>query len=220
MALSEREQLELFANWWKENGTALAVTIVVSVAAYFGWTAWKNHAQTQAEKASAIYQELLDAMDKEGNIQAHLEKANTLKNEYASTFYGPAARLLLAEQAMKDGQLAVAAEELKAVVAARPDEVVLITARLRLARVLYAQEQYEEALKQLEGSVPEAYTSLYAELRGDIQLAQGKPAEARASWQSALDALEGDTKEGDKKFRSQGPGVQTLEMKINSVNAP
>lgn len=215
MALSEKEQIELFSSWWKENGMAVVVTVVVTVAAYFGWNAWKKHEQTQAEKASALYQELLDAKQQEGGIQAHLEKAKQLKNDYPGTFYGAAVGLLLAEQAVKDGQLDNAAQHLKDTVAAKPEESLLLTARLRLARVLYAQGLYDEAAKQLEGEVPAAFEALYAELRGDVQLAQGKMADARSSYQAALKAMMGEDEKAPKSM-----DTQVLEMKISSIAAP
>lgn len=214
MALSEKEQIELFTSWWKENGTAVVVTVVITVAAYFGWTAWKNHKESQAEKASALYQELLDAKQKEGGIQAHLDKAKQLKNDYPGTFYGAAVGLLLAEQAVKDGQLDNAAQHLKDTVAAKPEESLLLTARLRLARVLYAQGQYDEAIKQLAGEIPPAFEALFAELRGDVQLAQGKAAEARASYQAALKLM------SSNENTAKGMDAQVLEMKINSIAAP
>ena len=60
-------------------------------------------------------------------------------------------------------------------------------ARLRLAGVLLDEKKYDEALKVLSAKSGEGYTMLFSDLRGDVLTAQGKPAEARAAYQAALD---------------------------------
>ena len=62
-------------------------------------------------------------------------------------------------------------------------------ARLRLAAELLDAKAYDEALKQLAGSLPKEFEPLAADRKGDIHLAQGKRDEARAEYQKAWSAL-------------------------------
>jgi histidyl-tRNA synthetase len=60
-------------------------------------------------------------------------------------------------------------------------------ARLRLAGVLLDEKKYDEALKLLSVKTGDTFVMFYADLRGDVLGAQGKPAEARTAYQQALD---------------------------------
>ena len=67
-------------------------------------------------------------------------------------------------------------------------------ARLRLATVLLDDKAYDEALAQLQAPVDESFAARYADLKGDILLAQGKKEDARAAYKAAVAALEKATK--------------------------
>ena len=69
------------------------------------------------------------------------------------------------------------------------DEETSAVARLRLAAVRLDEKQYDEALRLLDAKHPPAFDGLYLDLRGDVMLAQGKTAEARAAYQDALAKL-------------------------------
>lgn len=60
-------------------------------------------------------------------------------------------------------------------------------ATTRLARIQLAQKDYDAALATLDTQLPESYKANVAELKGDIYLAQGDKAQARASYQAAAD---------------------------------
>ena len=203
---TEQEQIEAFGQWWKANGTFISVAVVVALSAYFGWTAWQKYQQTQATESSAIFQKII-----EGDKDAAL--IEQLKKDYPNTYYGQAVHLLQAEEAVTKGNLELAEQELTTLLDKKPDEVLAYTARLRLARVLFAEGKYDAALTHLTGDVSEAYTSLYAELKGDILAAQAQTERAAESYTAAIRSLpEGH---GDQK--------STIEMKLNNlgtVSAP
>jgi len=60
-------------------------------------------------------------------------------------------------------------------------------ARLRLASIRLDEKKFDEALKLLETKHSAALETLYADLRGDIMVAQGKTAEARAAYKMAIE---------------------------------
>jgi predicted negative regulator of RcsB-dependent stress response len=64
-------------------------------------------------------------------------------------------------------------------------------ARLRLAALLLDERAYDEALALLEEKPLESYAALYAAMRGDVLVAKGQPAAARAAYQLALDKASG-----------------------------
>ena len=66
-------------------------------------------------------------------------------------------------------------------------------AALRLAGLLLDEKQFDQALKVLDGKVPEAFIPLYADRRGDIYVAQNKMQEARKEFRLALEKLKEDT---------------------------
>jgi predicted negative regulator of RcsB-dependent stress response len=212
VARTEQEQIEAFSNWWKSNGTLVVAAVIISLSAYFGWSAWQKHQQTQSAEASILFQQILER--REGKAVASDEKptselADQLKNNYAKTYYGQAVRLLLAEEAVKNGKLESAEQELTALVAQKPDRVLAYMARLRLGRVLFAQGKYDEALTQLSKEVPDAYKTLFAELQGDVLVAQAQPDKAREAYMLALNSLpEGNTSQKG-----------TIEMKMNGIAA-
>ncbi|MDX1713508.1 MAG: tetratricopeptide repeat protein, partial [Halomonas venusta] len=71
---SEEEQLEVIKRWWKENGTSLIAGAVLAAAGVFGWNAWQNYQEGQAEAASVRYQQLVNMTA--GNTLADDQLAN------------------------------------------------------------------------------------------------------------------------------------------------
>jgi len=53
---------------------------------------------------------------------------------------------------------------------------------------------YDEALAQLQTAPDESLAARFADLKGDILVAQGKPAEARVAYTAAVEALATATK--------------------------
>jgi predicted negative regulator of RcsB-dependent stress response len=62
-----------------------------------------------------------------------------------------------------------------------------MVARVRLAAVLFDEKKYDDALKTLDAIKADTFTSLAADLKGDILAAQGRRDEARAAYQLAVD---------------------------------
>jgi len=186
----EQEQLEELKSWWKEHGTWVILGVVacaLAVAAYHGWNYYRH---TQAIAAVALYEQL-DRVEHAGDRAKVREIASQIVSKFGSTPYGAFAALSAARASFEDGDLADAKSRLAWVLEnARQDEIRDI-ARLRLAGVLLDEKNHAEALKLVEEAKPaESMTALYADLKGDILLAQRKRAEARSAYQLALDRSE------------------------------
>ncbi len=188
---TEEEQLEALKKWWRENGKSTVISLVVVLAAVFGWQGWQKQQLADIEAASIIYQNLLLAVstNSEGLSEtqqltaAHL--ADTLKADFPGSTYALYAALFKAQFAVNEGKLAVAAEELNWIVANDPDAELFLQANMRLARVYAAQGDYDRALALLAIDAG-AYATAYEETRGDIYSSQQQYQQALLAYQKAV----------------------------------
>lgn len=184
---TEEEQVEALKDWWKENGRSVIIGAVLALAAVFGWRYWQESTRAQAEDASTQYQMLLQRLD-EGEGREVVEIARRIIAEHANTPYAALASLSLAQQAVDQNDLDGAGAHLRWVMQnAKVDEVRKL-AQVRLARVLVAQGQTDEALQQVSGLGSGSFSALAEEVKGDAYLAQGRRADALRAYQAALAA--------------------------------
>ena len=81
--------------------------------------------------------------------------------------------------------------------------------RSRLARVQLDLGEHDKALATVADANSGSFKALFAEIRGDVLLAQGKDSEARAAYQLAADNL----------IPEQAGRRPLLEMKINDLQS-
>ncbi len=193
--LTEEEQIEALKSWWKDYGTVVLIAAVVGLGGFFGWNLYQNHGVEKASEASAVYEKLAVAMA-ESDSEISEEQASKLKqlaNEVialdSSSLYADFAALYLAKLAVQQQDYASAKSHLEKVSSRGANDSVKELARLRLARVLAASGDTEQALTLLSAKPSSAYSAAYAEAAGDILLAQKRLAEARAAYQNALQAM-------------------------------
>lgn len=182
----EQEQLDAVKAWWDQYGKLVLLVIVgllVAIAAYQGWQYYRHQ---RALGAATLYGELDEARQAKEQKKVR-EIARQIVDKYARTPYAPMAALAAAQAAVATGEADEAAQDLQWVIEHAGQEEMRAVARLRLSGVLLDQKRYEDALKALGTKPDNAFSALYADRRGDILLAQGKRAEARAAYQRALD---------------------------------
>lgn len=189
---TEEEQVEALRNWWKENGQSTIVGIVLALGLGFGWQAWQKNQVVSAENASALYQQMLQSLsvDEAASRELGRELASQIKEDYRGSTYAQFAALHLARLAVIDEQPAEAERQLRwALSMADSGDEVHQVAQLRLARVMAAQGQSEEALALLQGARTD-FVASYAIARGDILLSMGQESEALVAYESAVAGLE------------------------------
>lgn len=194
---TEEEQVEALKNWWDQNGTQLLIGIVVVLAAVFGYRSWDANTQANAEAASNLYEDLVqvsnigpfDELSDEDRSTAEFI-ANQLTTEYKGSVYAHFASMHMAKLAVDSKDLAGAEAALRWSLDNGVDDTLGIIVNERLARVLYASDNFDDALKQLDGMKPGAHERSYEELRGDIYFVMDKPEDARAAYARALAATE------------------------------
>lgn len=211
---TEEEQVEAIKRWWQENGKSTVLGVVLAMAAVFGWRGWNDYQREQAAEASVIYDNLLQAdaaLANDASKRSTAEHlAETLKSAYSSLNYAQYAALIKAKYAVADGDYSTAENELNWVLEQKPEEAIRLQAQLRLAKVKAASGDKDAALTMVAKLEATSVAPLAAELRGDILLDQGKPAEALAAYEQARVLGR----------RQESPmNNPLLEMKINSLAA-
>ncbi len=88
--------------------------------------------------------------------------------------------------------MAKAQAELEWVVAKNSDVALTNVARIRLARVLLAQDKAEQALSQLQTAPQEGFQASFYEAQGDIYAALGRNEDARGAYAKAQAAPGGE----------------------------
>ncbi|MED5240112.1 MAG: tetratricopeptide repeat protein [Pseudomonadota bacterium] len=194
----EEEQAELLKNWWKENGTATIITIVLAVAALIGWREWQGYQGEQSADASSQYQSMLESLGA-AEVDAVTEKADVLIEDFPGTAYADHARLAKASLAVSKADYDTAATLLEDVADNGATDALTYTAKLRLARVHLQQQAWDKAESVLSGAFPEAFNGMALELRGDAAKGQGDLNAAQARYSEALDVLQ----DGGEKDRVQ-----------------
>lgn len=186
--LSEKEQIEIFRQWWRENGWYLVGGIGLGVLGLLGWNRYNAYVDTTAEEAAAIYVELRNAVG-DDDMGSARNLLNELRDDFPSSAYTDQGGLLVALIRLDAGQVDGAIDDLRFVMESTSDPELALIARLRLARVLAQDESYEEALTVLDVA-PGSFSARYNEVRGDIHAALGDADSARAAYSAALNAQE------------------------------
>ncbi|KPK20056.1 MAG: hypothetical protein AMJ67_03235 [Betaproteobacteria bacterium SG8_41] len=202
---AEQEQLDELKAWWKRHGKLVILVVVAFFASLTAFQGWRYYRATQATAAVTLYGQL-ERADQAGDGKKARAIAAQIVDKYGSTAYAVLASLVAARHAFAGGDLVEAKARLQWVTEHAREEEIRDVARLRLAAVLLDEKKYDEALKTLETKPVDAMTGLYADLKGDIFLAQGKVPEARSAYQLALD-----------KSQADSPYRATLQLKLDSL---
>jgi predicted negative regulator of RcsB-dependent stress response len=185
---TEEEQVEALKRWWQENGKSLVLTIAVSIGGVLSWNAYQDNQAVQAETASVYFQQLMNSAPagqlSEADIAQIRYNSQLLKSEFGSSTYAQFAALMIARVEVQEGDLTAAKAELQWVIEQSGDAEVHALATIRLATVLGAQNQHDEALALLV-DVDDAWQLGRLETRGDLLVAQGKSDAALKAYTAA-----------------------------------
>lgn len=185
---SDEEKAEAIKQWWRDNGRSVVAGVVLGSAAIFGFRYWTAQQDLQAAQASVLYQQATIQLNQTDYEQAQ-ETVSQLKQDYDATPYAVFAALELAQSATQKGEWDVAEQQLTWVVDNAELSAHRDLARLRLVQINLQQDDYDEADALIAAAETSAFTSLFAELEGDIALAQGKADAARDAYMRAVSSL-------------------------------
>jgi predicted negative regulator of RcsB-dependent stress response len=190
--LEEQEQLDEFKAWWKKSGKLISNLILVVLLAYAGWQGYHYFQAKKSVEASTLYQALVTTdTSKVADIQAQATKLTAIY----------AAKVNMAANDHKNAktQLEWAAKNAK-------ESTTKAIASLQLAGILFEEKSYDAALKLLSSNNDKGFAGLKEDLKGDIYMVQGKKAEARKAYETALGELD-----------SQGKLSQYTRQKLESL---
>ena len=206
---TEEQQVEALKKWWKENGSSIITGILLGLAVLFGARTWMSYQDQQSQNASNIYTVMMGALANDREMVV-LEQAGILIADYPRTPYASLAALALAKVKLKHGELEPARAQLQWALDNTGSDVVRQTVRLRLARVMMAAGDLDGAETVLGEITPDAaFDPLYAELRGDSQLARGNTSNARAEYEQAL-----------ADMQPAAPGYRSVQLKYENIRPP
>jgi len=206
--LEEQEQISTLRAWWNQWGALTLIAVALTLAAVAGYQGWSWYKNGQSVKASELYATALKQV-RAGQTEQARSTVAALVERHGSTGYAPLAQLLSARLSFEAGDMAAARQSLQWVVEHTRDEQMKSLARYRLAGLALDEKQYDEALKLLDGKADDPMANLYADLRGDVYLAKGSAAEARAAYQTALE-----------KTDPRSPLRNLIQIKIDALGQP
>lgn len=203
--MTEEEQLESIKKWWGKYGNIITIclSLVLLTVAGIRYMDYRHAKLTQ--EASNIYEKMITEFSNRQN-KAVLSYANVLVNDYGRTVYADVAHMTRAKLHVAENRLGAAKEELQAVVKNTKMSALKQIAKIRIARLLAADQAYENALEQLSVVDDKAYLPVINELRGDIHSAKGQYKEAISAYKLAMDEV-----------KSNGMANLFLEMKSNEL---
>ena len=187
--LDEQEQLDQLKAWWNKYGTLVLTVLIIVTAAIGSWRAWQWYEGHQSSQARGYFEALEEAGRSQGEESvARINAAmKTLRSEYAATDYAARGALVAASALAARKDLSGARAQLEWLSQTKHAALVPVS-RLRLAALFLDQKEYEAALAQLKDAPP-SFEGLFADRRGDVLAAQGKPAEAKKAWNDAMNLL-------------------------------
>ena len=202
---AEEETIESLKKWWEENGKRLVILIVAALAAYTTWLVWTNSQNANIDSASDMYEEILTlAISDAGQPGTQLppedseriiELGQQLRSEHGSSTYAKLGSLFAAQQFVQNNDLDAAEVSLQWILdneqgglLSEADEGLILTANLRLGRVILAKGEAERALALVNNLDPKTFEAGYSELRGDIYIAMGREVDARDAYVAAQQA--------------------------------
>ena len=187
---TEEEQIERIKQFFRDNGLFLVLALVIVVGGNVGFNVWETNQREIAEAASADFAAFQEAVEEvvatDGGRENAIALGQTVKRDHEGTTYAALSALQLARLYFDDKNFEKAETELAFASESAPDLIAPL-AKVRLAKVIYAQGDYERALTALGDDIGLAgYASSWHETRGDILYELGRLDEARQAYQFAV----------------------------------
>lgn len=201
----EHEQSERVRSWVSEYGTSIAMGLVLAFGGIFGFRYWQEQQTAKSLLAADYYAVIRDEVEAD-RLEFAEEQFQAMQEAVGDAPYTGLASLIMAGAYVEDGRLDPAADLYRAILDNQALKSVHPMTTGRLARVLHAQGDHAAALDLVSGPAPEGFTGAWAEIRGDILLAQGELEQARTAYQEAIDNQVG-----------QGMGQSLLQIKLDAT---
>ncbi|MGR5175922.1 YfgM family protein [Vibrio parahaemolyticus] len=189
---SEEQQVEAIKDWWKENGKAVVLGVVVGLGGLFGWRYYQDSITQAQEAASEQYTKAIESIaakgtDASADVQAFIDSSK--ESEYSVL-----AALQLAKVQVEAGELDKALVQLQWAQSNTKDAAITPLVTYRIARLMAETGNNDGAQAELSKISDKAWAGRVAELRGDIAIREGNRDAAYTAYteaQQAQDASQG-----------------------------
>jgi len=182
------EVAERVKRWWGKYGNILITIVIIIMVVILGLQYWHKHQYKVASQASIAYENLLSSTITKNHVQTQ-GLANQLMQEYSSSPYAKFAAFILAQQAVNDNKLPLAAKNLQWVVGHAKSATIKAVAQLRLSRVLLAERKAQQALAILHEVTERNMLAIADSLKGDAFLVLKQRSKAKLAYAKALQAM-------------------------------
>jgi predicted negative regulator of RcsB-dependent stress response len=200
--LTDQEQIDMIKQWWRDYGKFLLLAVIIGLFLGFIWRSWHAHVVKTTLQASKVYQQMLIAdarMDKKSSTAY----ANQLIHTYEKTPYALMANFLLAKNAVQDNELGQAIANLQWVIQHARNASFRQMARIRMARILLAQQKTSLALQSLQTIDDTSFIPEINAVKGDIYMSMHDTAKAKNAYTLA-----------QKQFSANSMEDNILQLKI------
>ena len=182
---TDEERVEELKKWWKENGKSVIFGVALGLSILFGWRWWQDYQLGQSLQASTLNMQLQQAI-----AQNKSDEAAALSEQLFSKFENQAhavyAALARAKMKIDEKTPADAVKHLQWALRHADSSELQHLITLRLARVLYATGELEQAASLVRNTEGGTFAPAFAELNGDILNSQGKADEALTAYKQAV----------------------------------
>lgn len=203
--LEEQEQLDQIKHLWDRWGTLITGIVVLVALGFASWNLYNFWDRRQAAQSAVLYDEVERAA--QAGDAARVERAfSDIREKFGRTAYAQQAGLTASKVMLDKGNTDGAKAALAWVADKGRDDGLQAIAHLRIAAILFNAKAYDEALKQLDVTLPPAFAPLVADRKGDILALQGKNTEAVAAYSMAWKGLD-----------AQSEYRRLVEVKLNAL---
>ena len=223
---TEEEQVEALKKWWKENGLSIFLGVLIGFGLLGGWRYWQTHTEQEALIASTMYEQVLLSLEQDDMMQAR-QISGQLLSQHSNSPYALFAALNMAHKDFENEDIESSHARLQWVIENSSLPELVHIARLRKARILLSQDKLVATTTLITGVEVGTFGGAYAEIQGDIALAQARSEAARSAYTQAIPLLSGQHAEwvqmkldnlGVKKadrIEAKIPAFQTTETLIS-----
>jgi len=172
------------SKYWK---IALVIFIIALFAAG-GARYWKTDSQSQVDKSSVVFEDLVTSIDKEGQntIQKLVRFAYTEKNIYGVLAALKAAQFYVMELKDYKGATALLGNALLKTKDENLQSIILV----RIARLQQQQNLHVQSLQTLDKIKDDSWSAMINSIRGDVLLKQHRYAESILAYKTALSSAQ------------------------------
>ena len=192
LSSTEEENTEFLSSLWGSYKYLLLLSLILLGGGIIGWEYWSQNKVTKLQDSSDRYESFINALNDSELDQKVL--AEEIVQKYPNSLYADLVTFHLAKIFVDQNDLNKAEEYLRWILDRHDSkwssdfDPIEVTARLRLARVLIANENPEKAIEVIEFS-QSLNGSLY-EVKGDAEEQLGQFSQAKLSYLRALESTQ------------------------------